>query len=172
MMRHERIDPGAEAGWAEPSSDRVGDRMSRPALTIREDAAAREAWSVMRSRKIRHLPVLDGDGRLVGIVTDRDLRGLVFDASLRARLASAPAGEVTVGAVMTRGVVTTRVETPILDAARLMHERKIGALPVLEGERVVGIFTESDALAALVEVLGAAAIPRALRWAIATRRPA
>jgi len=168
-MRHERIDPGSEAGVA---GHRVGDRMRRPVATIREDAAAREAWELMRSRGIRHLPVLDVHGRLVGIVTDRDLRQLVFDPRLRARVAG-PAGEdVPVGAVMTRGVITTRTTASILDAARLMHERKIGALPVVEGDDVVGIFTETDALAALVEMLGAAAISRALRWAIATRRGA
>ncbi|HSE93327.1 MAG TPA: CBS domain-containing protein [Methylomirabilota bacterium] len=144
--------------------------MSRPAVTIHQDAAARGAWALMRNRGIRHLPVVNAEGGLVGIVTDRDLRQLVFDPAIRARLVASARSDLTVGAVMTRAVITTCPETPILEATRLMHERKIGALPVVEGDRVTGIFTESDAFAALVQTLGTLAIPRALRGAIATRR--
>jgi acetoin utilization protein AcuB len=162
-VRHDRIDPGLEndtiAPWR-PSPGRVGDRMSRPVVTIRQDAAGEDAWKLMRSRRIRHLPVVDADGHLVGLVTDRDLRQMAFDPVLRSGLRATADDRVNVGAVMTRGVITTCPETPILDAARLMNERKIGALPVVEGDRVTGIFTEGDALRALVEAL---AIPVSLR---------
>lgn len=167
-MRHDRIDPKVENGGR--LADRVGDRMSAPVETILQDADAREAWALMRRRGIRHLPVVDARRRLVGIVTDRDVRQLVFDPAIRARLLGPSRRHVAVEAVMTRGVITTRPETSILEAARLMHERKIGALLVLDGDRLAGIFTESDAVATLVDALGTLAVPRALRSAILPRR--
>lgn len=167
-MRHDRIDPKIENGGR--LADRVGDRMSRPVETIRQDAPARAAWALMRRRGIRHLPVVDAGRRLVGIVTDRDLRQLVFDPAIRARLVGRSRHHVAVEAVMTRGVITTRPEASILEAARLMHERKIGALLVLDGDRLAGIFTESDAVATLVDTLGTLSVPPALRWAISPPR--
>lgn len=130
---------------------------SRPVITIAADAAAREAAEVMRAEKIRHLPVVDAQGRLTGIITDRDLRQVIFDPAIRARLGAA--ADTLVGVlvreVMTWGVVTVRPKSDIRDAAALMHELKIGALPVVDSGRIVGIVTEHDLLAALVEALRA-----------------
>jgi acetoin utilization protein AcuB len=138
--------------------------MVRPAVTIRRDATAQAAWDVMRARRIRHLPVVSADDRLVGIVTDRDLRQVPFapDSSGQAMPAA-----LRVERVMTAAVMSVRPETEVREAARLMHEQKIGALPVVEGERVVGMLTESDLLRALVEVLDERAISTALRWMMA-----
>ncbi|OGK98425.1 MAG: hypothetical protein A3D33_14565 [Candidatus Rokubacteria bacterium RIFCSPHIGHO2_02_FULL_73_26] len=139
--------PGAPT-WLEALP--VTQWMTTPAVTIRAEAPVRAAVELMRTRRIRHLPVVDAAGRLVGIVTDRDLRQMVFDPSVQERLGEL--GEAlrarTVGEVMTWGVITVRPATGIREAARLMHEQKIGALPVVEDGRVVGMLTEHDVLRA------------------------
>jgi acetoin utilization protein AcuB len=138
----------------------VRDWMTRRVNTIRPDTRLSEAARLMGSRRIRHLPVVEPPGRLVGIVTARDLRQAVFAPAVQdhpERLSSVLDGLV-VRDVMTRGVLTVRPATPIRDAARLMHERRVGALPVVERDRVVGILTESDVLRAFQRLLGAPVI--------------
>jgi acetoin utilization protein AcuB len=154
-----------------PASLKVQDRMTRGPATIRSDALVRGAISMMSTRKLRHLPVLDGDGHLVGIVTDRDLRQVLFSPALRARLDDADGVFATarVRDVMTWAVVTARSEMPLVEAARLMYERKIGALPVVDRGRLVGIITESDILKAFQEVLMEGRPARPYRWAFAWR---
>jgi len=154
-----------------PESIRVRDRMTRPAVTIYADALVSGAVEMMRSRRIRHLPVVDRDKRLVGIVTDRDLRQVVFDPAVQARLQRAVDAlrGLTVREVMTWGAVTVTPASSIRDAARLMHERKVGALPVVDADRVVGILTERDVLQTFREVLDEDVIARPYRWALAYR---
>lgn len=145
-MRHDPIDPArfdvverAGRPWPEPVP-RVADRMVRPVLTVGPDDRVATAWQLMRTRGIRHLPVVDADKRLLGIVTDRDLRQVV--PTLRVR------------EVMTWGAVTVEPDAELRQAARLMHDRKIGALPVVADRRVVGILTETDLVRAFVDLLG------------------
>jgi acetoin utilization protein AcuB len=154
-----------------PESIRVGDRMSRSVTTVHSDALVSGAIGLMRGRRIRHLPVVDRSGRLVGIVTDRDLRQVVFDPTVQARLARATDAlrGLTVRDVMTWGAVSVTPATSIRDAARLMHERKVGALPVVEADRVVGILTERDVLATFREILDEGVVARPYRWALAYR---
>jgi acetoin utilization protein AcuB len=140
------------ASWivAEP----VGRWMRAPVATIAAESPVREAAALMKARAIRHLPVVDGEGRLVGIVTDRDLRQVVFDAAVRERLTEAEAlGALPVREVMTWSVVTVTPATDLRAAAALMRERRLGALPVVEGGHLVGMLTERDLLAALLAVL-------------------
>jgi len=170
------VHPGREAEevgalqWPE-AGIRVKDCMSRSPATIHSDALVRGAVEMMRKRRIRHLPVVDRERRLVGIVTDRDLRQVVFDPAVQDRLGSLgeALGTLTVRDVMTWGVVTVQPETEIRQAARLMREQKIGALPVVAGDRVVGMLTETDVLRAFQEVLGAGVLSRPYRWAFASR---
>jgi acetoin utilization protein AcuB len=124
----------------------------------------------MRTRRIRHLPVVDREGGLVGIVTDRDLRQVLFDPVMQARASQLVDAlkTVTVGDVMTWAVLTVQPETPLRDAARLMHERKVGALPVVTGGRVAGILSETDVLKAFAEALGQG-FAKPYRWALARR---
>lgn len=133
---------------------RVKEIMKSPVITIGKEARVSAAVALMAEHGVRHLPVVQ-DGALVGIVTDRDCR--------QARASSAPSlskyellyllERLRVGEVMSRNVVTVTPETPALDAAALMSERKIGSLPVLEGTAVVGIVTTTDMLAALSGML-------------------
>jgi acetoin utilization protein AcuB len=110
----------------------------------------------MRSRGIHHLPVLDGD-RLVGILSDRDLKSSMASLSVSR---SAPecerlVAELTAADLMTRTVVTVGPLAPAEDAALLLVQHHIHALPVVQDGRIVGIVTEADLLKVLAAALGA-----------------
>lgn len=153
-----------------PESLRVADCMTRGVATIHSDALARGAAEMMRTRRIRHLPVVDPEGGLVGIVTDRDLRQVLFDPArqVRAGHLADTLKTVTVRDLMTWAVLTVQPDTPLRDAARLMHERKVGALPVVSRGRVVGILSETDVLKTFAQVLGQG-FGKPYRWALAAR---
>lgn len=134
-----------------PSKKHVLDLMSRPVRTLERNDMLSIADTVMRNERIRHLPVLDDAGRLVGILSQRDL---FFNALVRALGHGTVArdralGSILVKEVMTEDVVTTTPETPITAAAQMMVDRKIGCLPVVEGNAVVGILSESDIVSAV-----------------------
>ncbi|HEX6081795.1 MAG TPA: CBS domain-containing protein [Methylomirabilota bacterium] len=110
----------------------------------------------MLERRIRHLLVTDPDGMLVGIVTDRDIR-----LNLPSQATSLSIWEInhlltklTVGEVMTRSLITVGPERPAHEAAQLMLDHSIGALPVTQGGRLVGILTETDVMRAFVWLAG------------------
>lgn len=133
---------------------RVSERMRREVVTVEPHVPLQEASDLMTRHGIRHLPVVK-DGRLVGIVTDRDLRRAwpsnATSLEIREvyhRLATAPVQEA-----MTSGVLTVSPRTPLAEAARLMRDRRIGALPVLDGSELVGILTESDLVETLLALL-------------------
>ena len=130
----------------------VKDSMAHDLATLSPDETAATALAVCRERRIRHLPVLR-EGRLVGIVSDRDLRSSTPALGDLDRAAALQ--KVQVEDVMARVVVTADPEDPIEQAANTMRERKIGCLPVLEGEELVGILTASDVMEALVYLVGA-----------------
>ena len=135
----------------------VREWMTRRVFSIGPDARLSEAATLMRRRKVRHLPVVERGGRLVGMVTARDLRQALFAPSVRDGLENLRVvlDSLAVRDVMTRGVISVRAATSIREAARLMHERKVGALPVVERDRLVGLLTESDILDGFHRVLGA-----------------
>ena len=157
----------APEGRAGRKPIRVKDCMTRPAVTVRVQTPVRDAVALMRTRGVRHLPVVDGSRRPVGVVTDRDLRQIIFDPAMQERIGRTREAldDLTVGEVMTWGAVTVGRDTDIRDAARLMYARKIGALPVVGVAAVVGILTETDVLRTFVDVLGEEAGTRPYRWA-------
>ncbi|HSE92095.1 MAG TPA: CBS domain-containing protein [Methylomirabilota bacterium] len=169
------LHPGREADELEavtwPEGLRVKQFMTRSPVTIHPDALVKGAADMMRTRKLRHLPVVDRGGRLIGIVTDRDLRQVIFDPAVQARLGRAADALQTLAVrdVMTWGVVTVRPETTVRDAAWLMREQRLGALPVVQAGRLVGILTERDVLRAFEEALGTDALTRPYRWAFSYR---
>jgi CBS domain-containing protein/nucleotide-binding universal stress UspA family protein len=136
----------------------VREWMTTILVTVRSDAPVAEAQHLMRHRRIRHLPVVDG-GRLAGIITDRDVR-----TTLPSPATSLAAGEIRylldrllVERVMTRAVITIGPDAPIVEAVGLVLTHRIGALPVVEGDRLVGIITETDLLRAFAATLAAGA---------------
>src|SRR5262245_3317871 len=132
--------------------------MKHPVVTVKPQDTVRRAREVMEKRRINQLPVLT-DGHLVGIVTDRDLRDVfpsVFDTVAsprrgRARPETDPA-TIPVEDVMTREVLTLAPDAFVVDAARLMRRERIGAVPIVDGRRLVGILTRSDVLDAFGEL--------------------
>ena len=126
----------------------VRDIMRSPAVAISADTMLQDAYRTMQERGIRHLPVVEGE-KLVGVITDRDLR---LATSALAPSPFPPGSRVS--EVMTREPLTADASDPVEDAARTMRERKIGCLPILDNGRVIGIVTGLDLLDALIRMTG------------------
>lgn len=133
---------------------RISEWMTTVPITVSPATPVSEARELMHRKQIRHLLVMEGE-RLVGIITDRDIK-----LNLPSPATSLSVWEVnylltrlTVGEVMTKHVITTGPERPVAEAVRLMLAHKIGALPVTEEGRVVGIITETDLLRAFARRL-------------------
>ena len=124
----------------------VRDVMTPNVTTLGRNDRLTVADDLIESERIRHLPVLDERGQLVGIVSQRDLfqsaliRALGYGSVARDKVLRS----VVVKEVMVENVETTTPDTPLATAARVMIERKIGCLPVVENETLVGILTEGD----------------------------
>jgi acetoin utilization protein AcuB len=131
---------------------RVSELISGPPITIAPETPVLEARRVMQTRSIRHLLVVE-DGRLVGIVTDRDIRlNMPSPATtLSVWEVNYLLARLTVREVMTKSVIVVEPDRLAQDAALLLVTEKIGALPVVDGDRLVGIVTETDFLRAFVE---------------------
>jgi acetoin utilization protein AcuB len=123
--------------------------MTQPAMTVGVEMPVLEAQRLMASHRIRHLPVTRG-GRLMGIVTDRDIRlNLPSPAtSLSIWEINYLLARLTVGSVMRHTVITVDPDREAAEAAQIMLDHKIGALPVVDGGVIVGIVTETDMLRA------------------------
>jgi len=135
----------------------VRDRMSTKPVTISADTPITEALRTMRQAEVRRMPVLDEDGKLVGIVSEKDL--LVASPSPVSSLTVSEVhyllNHLLVSELMSRDVITVGPDTPVEEAARIMADYKIGGLPVIEGDRLVGIITETDVFTVLLEMFGA-----------------
>lgn len=143
-------------------SNLVRDIMSSSLTTLPLVSSLLDAAIAMRRSSLRHLPILDGE-RLVGIITERDVQ----------RCAPSLLGDITqdeynaifentpIERVMFRNPVTIAPDASIRDAVALMLDRKVGCLPVVEGERLVGILTRSDLLNLVLNLLPAPPEPAA-----------
>jgi acetoin utilization protein AcuB len=138
--------------------------MTENPLTVGPDAPLRQAVNLMRDRKIRHLPVVEDGGRLVGMLTDRDVRHAALVPALAQHLPweLRRLKSLRIRDVMTWSVVTTHPEATLAQAGVIMFQRRIGSLPVVEEGRLVGILTETDVLSALTK--GQETDPDALVW--------
>lgn len=134
----------------------VGERMSHPVITISPDLPIVDALNLMKREHIRRTPVVK-DGKLVGIVSDKDLLNASPSpaTSLSIWEMNYLLSKITVRDVMTRQVMTVAKDTPIEQAARIMADSKIGGLPVMHGDLVVGIITETDLFKIFLELMGA-----------------
>ena len=128
---------------------RVRDLMSSPVFTIRDDKHLRAVEEIMKWAHIRHVPVVDHAGRLVGIISHRDLLAaavspLAIKISQVERAQHLASSDVRT--IMHQPKATIGPTEKVQDAARLMRVHKIGCLPVVEGDQLVGILTEADLL--------------------------
>ncbi|MBS3907034.1 MAG: CBS domain-containing protein [Syntrophaceae bacterium] len=134
------------------------EKIRRNPITIGPDANFFEARALIHDKGVRHLPVVDKNNHLIGIVTDRDVREAApSDATLLSvQELNYLLGKLKVSAIMTpkEKLITITSETLIEEAVKLMRDHKIGCLPVVEGEKLYGIFTETDALDHLVDIFG------------------
>ena len=135
----------------------VGDRMTRRPVTVTEDIAIDKALELMRSEKIRRLPVLDKHGKLAGIVSEKDLLYASPSPATSLSIYEIPylLSKIKMRDLMTKDVITVAEDTPLEEAARIMADSKIGGLPVLRGDKLVGIITETDMFKIFLELLGA-----------------
>jgi acetoin utilization protein AcuB len=133
---------------------RVSELMSREVVTLGDTETCHEAIDRMCRRKVRHLPVLDRDGALVGIVTDRDVRHRLFAPDVYRQIGKIAVSvllrQAPVRAVMSAPVRCIGVAADVAEAAERMRRDKVGCLPVVDGSRLVGMLTEIDVLRSIV----------------------
>jgi acetoin utilization protein AcuB len=135
----------------------VGRCMTKNPVTVHPDVSVPEAQAILRREKIHRLPVLDKANKLVGIVTSSDLihatpsQATALDMYELNYLIS----KLKVEKIMTRKVVTVSEDLPIEEAARIMADSNISGLPVMRGEVLIGIITESDLFKLFIDMFGA-----------------
>jgi acetoin utilization protein AcuB len=122
----------------------VGQIMSQKIVTISPDKRVGQALKLMHKHQIRHLPVMERD-RMVGWITSRDLREVLLASMLE---------DIKVGDVMVQAPLSLTPDTEVEEAARLIHEHKIGGMPVIEGDKLVGVITMLDLISAFIAMLG------------------
>uniref|UniRef100_A0A7V4LD40 CBS domain-containing protein n=1 Tax=Desulfobacca acetoxidans TaxID=60893 RepID=A0A7V4LD40_9BACT len=123
---------------------RVGQIMNAKPITISPDKRVGQALKLMQQHQIRHLPVMKGE-RMVGWISARTLREVLLASMLEV---------ITVADVMVEAPIMVSPDTSVEEAARLMHEHKIGGMPVMEGDKLVGVITVNDLLYAFITMLG------------------
>lgn len=134
----------------------VSERMTRNVITVAPDTPFQDALSLMRENNVRRLPVVDKRGRLVGIVVEKDL--LYASPSPATSLSVFEIhyllSKIKVSDVMTRRVISVGEDCPLEEAARILVDNKIGSLPIMRGNELVGIITETDIFKVFAEALG------------------
>jgi acetoin utilization protein AcuB len=134
------------------TTKQVKDWMTSEVITVSSHCPLPDAYWLMIENKIRRLPVMD-NSKLIGIVTLENLRRInpISIAGLDILQINNMLAKLPVRQLMTENPITIFPDAPLIDAARMMLEHKISALPVLDGNKLVGIITESDIFRAFVE---------------------
>ncbi len=131
--------------------------MTTNPVTITPDMPVAEALSFMRQHNVRRLPILNKKRKLVGIVSEKDL--LYASPSPATSLSVCEVGyllsKLKVEEIMTKKVITVSPDAPLEEAARIMADSKIGGLPVMDGDQLIGIITETDIFKTILEMMGA-----------------
>jgi CBS domain-containing protein len=139
-----------------PSELLVREFMTKPVTSLPSTAHLLEAALMLRANQIRHIPVVD-NGKLVGILTDRDIHR--YAPSILSRVTAEEYNSIfentLIARVMTRDPQFVTPDTPLNKGVSLLHSKKLGCLPVLQGDEVVGIITVTDMLTALQRLLEA-----------------
>jgi len=134
----------------------VGNRMSSPVITVHPDTPMEDALNLMHRERVKRLPVVDSHGKLIGIVSERQL--LKEHPSEATTLSVWELREmlrkVTIKKLMTQNVTTVTENTTIEEAAKIMAEEGISGLPVMRQNKLVGMITEKDVFKIFLELMG------------------
>ncbi len=149
----------------------VQDVMTPDPITVTVDATLPEIAHLMVDKKIRRVPVLDRDGRLVGIISDRDVReNMPSPATTLSKWEiNTLLDKLKAEEIMTSPVIVATPDCPLEEAARVLIDKKIGALPVIQNGDLVGIITETDFFQAFVDMLSGGDVP-GLRFVLRVER--
>jgi acetoin utilization protein AcuB len=134
----------------------VGRKMTSELITVTPDTPLVKARDLLRERNIKQVPVVDSQGKLVGILTDRDIKSAWASPATTLSIYELTyvLQKLTVESVMVKNVITISPDATIERAAKVLHDRKIGSLPVVEGGKLVGIITSTDLMEVLLDALG------------------
>ena len=134
----------------------VRDRMTPDPVTITTETSLKEALDLVRSKPFRHLPVMDEDDKLVGIVTEKSLvyASPTPTTTLSVFEVDYILARTKVGQVIQGSVITVPPDLPVEEAARVMIDQRIGCLPVVEDEKLLGIISDTDIFRVFAEGLG------------------
>ena len=127
-------------------------RMTRNTVTATPDMSIAEASNLMKQEKVHRLPVLDKDKKLVGILTEKDILYATPSpaSSLSIHEMAYLLSKLTVKKLMSKNVITITKNTTVEEAARMMVDQDLSSLPVLDGDKLIGIVTKAAVLASLV----------------------
>lgn len=133
----------------------LGEVMTRSPRTLRANDTLLAAMTLLREHRVRHIPIVDAEQRLLGIVTDRDVKRATPSAILAGQRAlwEETVTKTTLDRVMTKEPITGWPIMPFKEALRRFVDDKIGCIPVVESGRLVGIVTSHDMFKAVLEVL-------------------
>jgi acetoin utilization protein AcuB len=134
----------------------VRECMTPNPVTVKPDTTVHRALRLMREKKVGRFPVVDDHGKLVGIVSHDDLLSSSPSPATTLAVWEIPEllAKIKVETVMSREVITVSEDTPLEEAARIMADQKIGGLPVMQGQTLIGIITEIDLFKVLLQLLG------------------
>jgi acetoin utilization protein AcuB len=130
----------------------VGKRMTRNVFTVSRGDTLRFASHLLREHRIHQLPVVEG-AELIGFLSGTDIRNSTFEETTVGENGAIVVKNKTVEEIMTREVITVSPWDTVEDALLIFHKRRLGALPVVEGKKLVGIITKADVLAAFCDTL-------------------
>jgi len=133
----------------------VGRRMTHNVVTVAKDATILHVRNLLREKDINQVPVVDGK-KVIGVITDGDIRENSASpaSTLSIHELNYLLSEMKAGDIMTRNPVTVSPDTPVEEAAKILNEKGIGCLPVVQNDELVGIITTCDMLNVLLEVMG------------------
>ena len=134
----------------------VGRKMTTRIVTVTPETTIVKARDLLREHNIKQVPVVNKQGQLVGILTDRDIRSAWASPATTLSIYELTyvLQKLNVESIMVKNVITTTPDATIERAAKIMHDHKIGSLPVVEGDKVVGIITSTDLMEVLLDALG------------------
>lgn len=136
---------------ASPSTLMARDIMASPVTTLPLTASLAQAWDLVKNKRFRHIPIQTPDGKLVGILSDRDLSRGTVDSALAGIKGSAYLAKITIEAYVNHPVLVAAPEATLLAIAHVLLEERIGAIPIVSGENeLLGMITRSDILRLIV----------------------